>query len=106
MDRIVKLMESEAAHEISRLRACALAIAGVVVLLLVGLGWFVVRPATRTIRRQVDDLESRVAQRTRELADALASLRHEIDEREAVESKNKLWPLNLVTPTASRRWGT
>lgn len=96
MDRIVKLMENEAAHEISRLRACALAIAGVVMLLLVGLGWFVVRPATRTIRRQVDDLESRVALRTRELAEALASLRREIDEREAVESKNNTLAAQLA----------
>jgi two-component system sensor kinase FixL len=89
MDRIVKLMESQAAHEINRLRACALAIAGVVIMLLIWLGWFVVRPATRTIRRQVDDLESRVAQRTRELADALASLQRQIVECEAVEVKNK-----------------
>lgn len=89
MDRIVKLMELEAAAEISRMRACAMAIAAAVVLLLIGLGWFVVRPATRTIRRQVDNLESRVAQRTQQLADALSSLRHEIDEREVVETKYK-----------------
>lgn len=95
MDRIVKLMELEAAAEITRLRSYAMAIAGVVVLLLLGLGWFVVRPATRTIRRQVDDLESRVAQRTRELADALASLRHEIDEREVVETKNNMLAAQL-----------
>jgi two-component system sensor kinase FixL len=89
MDRIVKLMESQGAHEINRLRACALAIAGIVIILLIGLGWFVIRPATRTIRRQVDDLESRVAERTRDLADALASLKRQIIEREAVEVKNK-----------------
>ena len=89
MDRIVNLMEREAANEVSRLRACALAIALVVLLLLLGLGWFVVRPATSTIRRQVDDLESRVAQRTKELAGALASLRREILEREAVETRNQ-----------------
>jgi two-component system, LuxR family, sensor kinase FixL len=57
--------------------------------LLVGLGGFVVRPATRVIREQVDLLESRVAQRTRELDDALASLRHEIQEREQAESRNR-----------------
>jgi C4-dicarboxylate-specific signal transduction histidine kinase len=89
MDRIVKLMEGQAAHEINRLRACSLAIAAAVMLLLVGLGSFVVRPATRTIRRQVDGLEARVAQRTRELADALTSLRRHIAEREASELKNK-----------------
>jgi two-component system, LuxR family, sensor kinase FixL len=53
------------------------------------LGWFVVRPATRTIRCQIDNLESRVANRTRELAGALASLQLEIEARENVESKNK-----------------
>lgn len=89
MDRIVKLMESQAAREINRLRACALGISCVIVLLLLGLGWFVVRPATRTIRVQVDDLESRVAQRTRELAEALDSLKRQIAERESVELKNK-----------------
>ncbi len=89
MDRIVKLMEDEAAKAVSRLRAVALAIAGAVVGLLVGLGWFVVRPATRTIRSQVVELESRVAQRTSELSAALESLRHEVREREAAELKNQ-----------------
>lgn len=89
MDQIVNLMESQAAHEINRLRACALAITGVVIILLIGLGWFVVRPATRTIRHQVDDLEFRVAQRTCDLADALASLQRHIVEREAAEVRNK-----------------
>jgi two-component system sensor kinase FixL len=89
MDRIVKLMEGEAAREIRRLRAAALGIAGVIVVLLVGLGWFVVRPATRTIRSQVDVLETRVALRTRELADALESLQSQIAEREVAEQRNK-----------------
>lgn len=96
MDQIVKLMENDAAHEISRLRVCALAIAGVVILLLVWVGWFVVRPATRTIRRQVDDLEFHVTQRTRELADALTSLRVQIAEREAIELKNKALAAQLT----------
>jgi len=89
MDRIVNLMETKAADEINRLRGCALAIAGAVMILLAGLGWFVVRPATQTIRHQVDGLESRIAQRTCELAEALASLRRQIAERAEVESKNK-----------------
>jgi C4-dicarboxylate-specific signal transduction histidine kinase len=66
----------------------ALAIAAMVVSLLIGLGWFVVRPATRMIHTQVDELESRVALRTRELSAALESLRHEAHERELAESKN------------------
>ncbi|MDZ4659707.1 MAG: ATP-binding protein [Bythopirellula sp.] len=89
MDRIVKLMEGEAAREVQQLRALALAIAAMIVTLLIGLGWFVIRPATRTIRRQVDQLESRVAERTAELATTLHSLQHEIDEREKVEAKNQ-----------------
>ena len=95
MDRIVSLMELKAANEINRLRAYALAIASLVILLLLGLGWYVVRPATRTIRRQVDDLESRIAQRTRELANALISLRQQIAERTEVESRNKVLAARL-----------
>jgi two-component system, LuxR family, sensor kinase FixL len=89
MDRIVKLMEVESAAAVNRLRICAVSIAVAIVLLLVGLGWFVVRPATRTIRRQVDDLETRVALRTRELSAALDELRHEVHERELAESKTQ-----------------
>jgi C4-dicarboxylate-specific signal transduction histidine kinase len=89
MDRIVKLMEDEAARAVFRLRAFALSIAVTVVALLVGLGWFVVRPATRTIRTQVDELEARVAQRTSELATALTSLQHEVQERELAELRNQ-----------------
>jgi two-component system, LuxR family, sensor kinase FixL len=89
MDRIVKLMENEAASAVLRLRASALAIAALIVLLLVGLGWYVVRPASRTIRSQFDELEARVAQRTAELASALESLQREAHEREDAELKNQ-----------------
>ncbi len=89
MDQIVKLMEQEAAREVQQLRMLALAIAAMIVALLVALGWFVVRPATRTIRRQVDQLESRVVERTAELATTLTSLQHEIAEREKVEANNQ-----------------
>jgi two-component system, LuxR family, sensor kinase FixL len=89
MDHIVNLMESEAAREVRRLRLLALGIAGTIVGLIVGLGWFVVRPATRTIRSQVDELETRVAERTAALAAALADLKTEVAEREKVEVKNQ-----------------
>jgi C4-dicarboxylate-specific signal transduction histidine kinase len=89
MDRIVKLMEGEADRAVFRLRAFALAIAILVVGLLIGLGWLVVWPATRTIRTQVDELESQVALRTAELATALASLQREVAEREAAELKTQ-----------------
>jgi two-component system, LuxR family, sensor kinase FixL len=88
MEHIVKLLEAEAASELLRLRMLALAIAVAIIGLLVGLGGFVVRPATRAIRDQVDQLEARVAERTKELDAALASLRHEIHEREESESRN------------------
>ena len=89
MDQIVKLMEKEAASEVQRLRILALVIAATIVTLLIGLGWFVIRPATRTIRRQVDQLESRVAERTAELAAAIESLSREVVERENTELKNQ-----------------
>lgn len=89
MERIVALMEDEAAGELRRLRALALAIALTIVGLLVSLGTFVVRPATRAIRDQVDQLEARLALRTRELNATLASLRNEIYERHESESRNR-----------------
>ena len=64
-------------------------IAVLIVVLLIGLGWLVVRPATRTIRSQFDELDARVLQRTSELATALGSLQREIQEREEVELKNQ-----------------
>jgi two-component system sensor kinase FixL len=89
MDHIVKLMEQQAAIELGHLRIVGLGISLAIIVLLVGLGVFVVRPATRTIRRQVDQLEERVALRTRELDDTLASLRSEVHEREASEARNR-----------------
>jgi two-component system sensor kinase FixL len=89
MDRIVKLMEHEAAGALRRLRTSALVIAAGIVALVVALGWFVIRPATRAIRGQVDELESQVARRTSELHETLETLRVEIAEREATESRNK-----------------
>jgi C4-dicarboxylate-specific signal transduction histidine kinase len=88
MDSIVKIVEERAAQEVSLLRMFALGIAAMVVVLLIGLGWMVVWPATQTIRLQVDELELRVAARTRELADALASLHREVSEREMAEQAN------------------
>lgn len=96
MDRIVKLMEQEAARALHRLRAYALAIAAGIVALVVALGWFVIRPATRAIRGQVDELESQVARRTSELHEALETLRLEIVEREATESRNKTLSAQLA----------
>ena len=89
MERIVDLFELESAQEVARLRIYSLAIAAAVALLLVTLGWFVVRPATRAIRTQVDELEHRVAQRTADLAEMVASLQHEVAERKLAEANSR-----------------
>lgn len=89
MDRIVKLLEREAAGEVRQLRLCALTIDSVVLLLLIGLGSFVVRPARKAIASQVEQLEARVAQRTEELDQANVALRHEIAERERAEANQQ-----------------
>lgn len=96
MEQIVALMEGEAAAELGRLRALAMGIAATILGLIVALGALVVRPATAAIRGQVDELESRVAQRTRELADALQSLRSETQRREQSESRNRALAAELA----------
>jgi len=89
MDQIVKLLEGEAERQVAWLRAVDFAIGATIIILLVVLGAGVVRPATQTIRRQVEQLELRVAERTRELDDANQSLRREIVEREAAEANQQ-----------------
>jgi len=96
MERIVELMEGEAAGELGRLRGLAMAIALAILGLLLSLGGFVVRPASRAIRDQVDQLEARVTLRTRELDDTLASLRHEIHERKQTELRNRTLAAQLA----------
>lgn len=102
MERIVKLMENEAASAVARLRLCAAMIGAAVIACLLALGWWVIRPATSTIRRQFEELESRVADRTRELASALAALRREIIQREESEIKTQRLAAQLAH--ASRVW--
>jgi signal transduction histidine kinase len=89
METIVDLFEREAAQEVSRLRVYSLSIAVAVASLLIILGWLVVRPATRAIRLQVDDLELSVAKRTAELADMVESLQHEVAERKLAETRSR-----------------
>jgi two-component system sensor kinase FixL len=89
MEQIVKAMESEAAREVSQLRGYALAISAGIVSLLLGLGWFVVRPATFTIRKQVDELEYKITERTAELQQAFLSLELEVSQRHEMEIKNQ-----------------
>ncbi|HEY5314708.1 MAG TPA: ATP-binding protein [Pirellulales bacterium] len=89
MDHVVTLLERQSTRQIAWLRALAVTIASGVLLLLSGVGWFVVRPATRLIRAQVDELEHRVAERTCDLTRANHALRSEILAREAAETKSR-----------------
>ena len=89
MERIVQLMEDQAARELRRLRALALSIAVTIIGLLVSLGRFVVRPAVGAIRTQVEQLEGLVSMRTQELKATLSSLRQEVHERDVMESRNR-----------------
>ncbi len=96
MERLVLLMEAQAGAELRRLRLFALAIAGTIVVLLSALGWFVIRPATRAIRGQVDQLEAQVTHRTRELNEMLVALRSEVAERQTLESRNQTLAAQLA----------
>jgi two-component system sensor kinase FixL len=89
-------VQHDADRQVARLRIVAVSIAATIVALLLGLGWFVVRPATRVIRTQVDRLESQVASRTRQLALANDSLRQEIIDRQEAESKNRALAAQLA----------
>ncbi len=96
MERIVRLLQDTSLSKIWRLRCEAMLIAAAVLLLLVGLGWFVVLPATRTIRAQVVGLESRVAERTRELSDLNIALEREITEHEQAELEKQRLSMQLA----------
>lgn len=88
MERIVDLFEQQAAREVFHLRAAALGIAAAVIILIISLGWLVLRPALRAIRRQVDNLETQVTQRTAQLARSNQDLRNEIAERQQAEARS------------------
>lgn len=96
MDRLVSLMEAQANAEMRLLRVLALSIAGAIVVLLAALGWQVIRPATRAIQGQVDQLETQVALRTRELDELVSALRLEIAERQASEERNQALAAQLA----------
>ncbi len=100
MDRVVGLLEEEARNEVTRLRGLAFVIGAAILATLVGLGWGVVLPATRLIRRQFDELEQRVAERTSELALANAELSQALEERRV--AKADLHELGLQLAHAGR----
>ncbi|MGE0537439.1 MAG: ATP-binding protein [Pirellulales bacterium] len=88
MDRLVSLLEAQANAEVRRLRQLALSIAVAILVLVAAVGWLVIRPATRAIQSQVDQLEAQVARRTRKLDELVSALRSEIAERQIVEERN------------------
>ncbi len=82
MDELVGLFEREARDRVSRIFWTGWVVMGLILVALAVLGVFVVRPATKLIRRQVeelrqarDELEDRVRQRTRDLE--IATGRHQ-----------------------------
>ena len=101
MDRIVGLYEAEAQRQVLRLRVVGALGAVAVLLMLLGLYYQVLRPATQLVRAQVvrlaaseqnlltarEELESRVEQRTRELQEANAALADEVSERDRAEQR-------------------
>lgn len=89
MDRIVGLLETASDSAVKRLRYISLAISTGILLSLLAIGYWVLRPATDAIRVQVDDLEQRIDARTRELAETNFSLLHEIQDREAAEARSQ-----------------
>ncbi|MCA9173365.1 MAG: type IV pili methyl-accepting chemotaxis transducer N-terminal domain-containing protein [Planctomycetales bacterium] len=109
MDRIVGLFEQEARTQVAWLRWLGFAVTGAILPLLLAVGWLVVRPATRTIQRQIDELtssranltkardklEERVASRTCELQAANDALQREACERQQAEERTRQLSLQL-----------
>ena len=101
MDRIVKLFESHARGQVTRLRILGLSITGAVLALMAGLGSLVVRPASTVIREQLQELassrrslslaheqsEARVVERTRQLSEMNDTLRQEMRDRQRAEEQ-------------------
>lgn len=108
MEAVVAMLEQSARTQVAWLRGCGLAVMTSIMILLVGVYYGVLRPATQLIREQVeqlaksdsrhrqladmlrearDRLELRVAERTSELSTANAALEREMAERQAAESR-------------------
>ncbi len=104
MDEIVGQYQQQAQQQLWRLRALGLTIMSTVLLLLVGVGLYVLRPAMKTIQSNIaslaasesqlrdarDELEQRVLERTTELRQANASLYAEMQERQAMQAKMRV----------------
>jgi len=96
MDRLVGLYEREARDRVGRLRRTGWALTALILAALGGIGAFIMRPAARTIARQVDalrqardTLEIRVQERTAELARVNRVLERESTERSEAEERHR-----------------
>ncbi len=95
MDHIVGLYERETRVRIQRLRLTGWVVTGLILLVMLGLGRFVLAPASTLIHQQVaalrearDELEERVQERTAALEEARCRLEQEIRERRRAEERH------------------
>jgi two-component system sensor kinase FixL len=95
MEFIVGIYENEARARVDGLRKTGWVVTGSILLSLLGIGQFILRPATILIRKQFaevrearDALEIRVAERTIELEEANRELQREVEERSKAEARH------------------
>src|SRR5690606_36179247 len=79
----------QARQQVLMLRLLGWSAAAGIVLSILVLGWFVLRPAHRTIRQQVDRLEDGIRQRTEQLSAANRALELEMAQRRIVEDQSR-----------------
>ena len=96
MEKIVSLYETEARSRVDELRRTGWLVTAMILIALLGIGVFILRPATLLIRRQFsqlrearDALEIRVAERTVELEHANRDLQREVEERSRAEARHQ-----------------
>jgi two-component system sensor kinase FixL len=96
MEQIVGLYENEARERVVELRRTGWVVTGLILLALLSIGVFILRPAARLIHGQFselrdarDALEVRVAERTIELEQANRDLQREVEERSRAEARHR-----------------
>jgi signal transduction histidine kinase len=96
MEQIVGLYEQEAREHVNRLIWVGWGLTAFVLIALASVGWFILRPASRLIAQQVEELrhardalETRVLERTAELEHANREIALEIDRRAAAEERQR-----------------
>jgi len=87
MEQLVQQYEQQARQQVWTLRVLGWSAAVGIVLSILGLGWFVLRPAHKTIRQQVDCLEDGIRERTQQLLAANQALELEMAQRRNAEDQ-------------------